>query len=386
MDTYCYVGNRKKIGKMEGPLGISICRYDEAVGSLSVIGNVAPEINAGFLFIDRDVLYCVDERPNLPGMRIGGGGQVYAFAINPATALLTELNHQPAFGTMPTYIISSGDHILLVNHATKNQITVSERDNFGKFRIKVLFDASSLVLYQRLKDGSVGELLDVWASSGDGPIDEIQYSSHLHSVVASPSGKLFSVCDKGADRIYMLRIEKNRLAVAGKFKTNPGYAPRYSAFHPTRSFLFVNNEFQPYIDTFRYDEDGKLENAGCVMVLPKGVENPAKHGQSDILVSPNGEYIYDLFRHINMIFVFRIDQETGELTRIQSFQSEGKTLRSCILSPDGHFLLVAADESRNVLTYPVNLDGTLGPSIQSLTQAGPAHLVFNQRKNSIHSA
>jgi 6-phosphogluconolactonase len=208
----------------------------------------------------------------------------------------------------------------------------------------------------------------------------------LHSVVASPSGKLFSVCDKGADRIYLFRIEENQLAVAGEFKTNPGYAPRYSAFHPTRPFLFVNNEFQPYLHTFRYDEDGKLEKAGCVQVLPEGVENPAKHGQSDILVSPDGKYLYDMFRHINMIFVFQIDHETGALTRIQSFQSEGKTLRSCHLSPDGRFMLVAADESQNVLTYPMNPDGTLGPAVQSLMQIGPAHLAFYRPQNPIFPA
>jgi 6-phosphogluconolactonase len=139
----------------------------------------------------------------------------------------------------------------------------------------------------------------------------------------------------------------------------------------------VNNEFQPYIYSFRYDDGGKLEPAGCVGVLPEGVANPAKHGQSDMLVSPDGQYLYDMFRHIDMIFVFRIDQETGELTRMQALQSEGKVLRTCLLSPDGRFMLVAADGSQNVLTYPMNPDGTVGETpAHSLAQANPAHLAF----------
>jgi 6-phosphogluconolactonase len=381
------VGNRGKIGRIEGTVGICICRYDETTGRLSVLDNVAPEINAGFLFVDRNVLYCVNERPDLPGTRIGGGGQIYSFAIDPFTGSLRELNRQPAFASMPAYIVSSGNHILIANHATKNHITVSERDCSGKFRSKAMFDDSSLVLYPRMEDGSVGEPVDIWKASGSGPIDEIQYGPHLHSVVVSPSGKLFSVCDKGADRVYLFRAENNRIEVTGAFDATPGFAPRYSAFHPSRPFLFVNNEFQPYLYSFRYDDYGKLELAGCASVLPDGVANPSKHGQSDILVSPDGQYLYDMFRHIDMIFVFRIDQKTGELTRMQALQSEGKVLRACRLSPDGRFILVAADGSQNVLTYPMNPDGTVGEApAHSLAQDNPAHLAFYQPQNPVSLA
>lgn len=379
MDTYCYVGNREKAGKTTNPLGITICRYDEAAGHLTVIENVALELNVGSLFIDRNVLYCTNERPELPYTRIGGGGQIFAFAIDSATGLLTELNHQPSFAPMPNYAVSSGDYVVLANHATRDShVTISERDDSGKFRVKVLFDDSSLVLYPRRADGSIGEPLDIWKADGQGPIDGIQYGPHLHSVVVSPSGKLFSVCDKGSDHVYLFRVENDRLVIAGVFAADSGYAPRYSIFHPTKPFLFANNEFQPYLYSFRYGEEGKLEKVGCVRVLPEGVENPKSHGQSDLRVSPDGKYLYDMFRQINMIFVYSIDQETGELTCIQSFQSEGKNLRGCAISPEGRFLLVAADESRNVLSYPINPDGTLGPAAENLTLASPANLAFYQ--------
>jgi len=380
METYCYVGNRtrkKNMREATAGLGITICRYDEARGQLSVLENVAPDINVGSLFIDRNVLYCTDECPDLPGMRIGGGGQVYAFAIDQSTGLLKELNHQPSYASMPCYAISYGDYVLLTNHGTRqNHVTISERDESGKFRVKVLFDDSSLVLYKRQDNGSIGEPLDIWKAVGEGLLDDIQYSPHLHSVIFSPSGKLFSVCDKGTDHVYLFRVENDRLVMAGSSTVDPGSAPRYSVFHPTKPFLFVNSEFQPYIYSFLYHEDGKLEKISRIRVLPEDIENPTSFGQSDIRISQNGEYLYDIFRQVNMIFVFRIDQENGKLILIQSLQSEGKNLRSCALSPDGYFLLVAADESGEVLSYPIRSDGTLGSAVQKLTHGRPAALAF----------
>lgn len=374
MTVYCYIGNR---GKTAGSYGISICRYDEAAGRLSLLRRVAPEINVGALFVNRKALYCTDEKPDLPGMRVGGGGQICAFAVDPASGELKEIGRQPSYGTMPAYAVPCGNRIALVNHATKDgHVTLSERDESGNFSVKVVFDESSLVLYQRSPDGSVGKALDIWKASGQGPIDVIQYGPHLHSVTASPSGKLFCVCDKGADQIYLFSAEGDRLTVAGSFKAEPGCAPRYSVFHPSRPFLFVNNEFQPYVSSFRYGEEGTLEEAGRICVLPQGVENPQRHGQSDLKISADGRYLYDMFRELDKIFVLKVNQRDGTLTCIQSFQSEGKKLRGCAISPDGRFLIVAACESGSVFSYPIKSDGTLAPAAESLSQTGAANLAF----------
>jgi 6-phosphogluconolactonase len=382
MNTYCYIGNRVRKGGASSALGITICKYDEETGLLNEIGNVAPNINVGFMFIEGNNLYCTDERDNLKGMRSGGGGQVYSFAIDPATGWLKELNYKPSLASMPNYVVSNGNYLILTNHGTATgKVTLSDCDDAGNFYVKVLYDESSLVLYQRMPDGSIGKALDIWKAQGSGPLD-FQCSPHLHSVVVSPSKELYSVCDKGSDSIYTFRILNNRLAAVELFKSSPGFAPRYSVFHPTQPFLFVNNEFQPYIYTFHYSDEGKLENKACTRVLPESISNPLKHGQSDMLVSFDGKYLYVLFRQIDMIFVFTIDQVTGELDCIQSIESEGKNLRAFRFSPDGKFLSVAAVDSNNVLIYRVNPDGTLRKNPNILyVGTNPANLVFYKHKH-----
>lgn len=385
MNTYCYIGNRVRKGGASRGLGITICKYNEKTGLLNEIGNVAPNINVGFMFIEGNNLYCTDERDNLIGMRSGGGGQIFSFAIDPVTGWLKELNYKPSLASMPNYVVSNKNYLILTNHGTSTgRITLSKCDDAGNFHVKVLYDESSLVLYQRLSDGSIGTALDIWKAQGDGPLD-FQCSPHLHSVVVSPSKKIYSVCDKGSDCIYTFRVLDNRLVVSDFFKTGLGFAPRYSIFHPTQPFLFVNNEFQPYIYTFQYSDEGKLENKSCTCVLPENISNPLKHGQSDMLVSFNGKYLYVLFRQIDMIFVFSINQVTGKLNCIQNIESEGKNLRAFRFSPDGKFLLVAAVDSRNVLIYRINPDGTLmkNPNM-SYIGTNPANLVFYSIKKLCH--
>ena len=377
MNTYCYIGNRVRKGGASKGLGITICMYDEVTGLLKEIGNVAPDINVGFMFIEGNNLYCTDERDNLKGMRSGGGGQIFSFAIDPLTGWLNELNNKPSLASMPNYVISNGDFLLLTNHGTsKGKVTLSGRDDTGNFYVKVIFDESSLVLYQRLADGSIGKALDIWKAQGNGPLD-FQCGPHLHSVVLSPSKKFYIVCDKGSDCIYTFSVSDNRLVLLDRFNTGPGFAPRYSVFHPTRPIVFVNNEFQPYIYTFCYSDEGKLENKSCTCVLPESISNPFKHGQSDMIVSLDGKYLYVLFRQIDMIFVFSIEQATGRLNYLQNIESEGKSLRALRFSPDGRFLLVAAADSGNVLIYRINSNGTLGENPNTrYIGTNPASVVF----------
>lgn len=362
----------------QGVCGLSVCRYDESDGSLTLLEGFAPELNIGSIFIDRGVLYCTDERRDLPGRRIGGGGLVVAFAIAPDSGYLREISRTPSYGTMPADVISCGSYVLAVNHTTKNgHITCAERDERGGFQIRVRFDESSLVLFPRGPDGSIGTPLDIWAASGEGPLDA-QLGPHLHCVRAAPSGELFISCDKGADRIHLFTAEGGRLVLKSSYATKPGYAPRYAAFHPTRPFVFVNNEFQPYLHSFRYHPERGLEEADCLRILPDGADDPKKHGQSDILISRDGKYMYDLHRQLNQIFVLQVDGETGKIELIQTMSSSGKLLRSCAFAPDGRFLLVIANESGQVLRYPIRSDGTLEAGVVILTRPGAAHLGFHK--------
>jgi len=380
--TFAYVGSWDRYKAPPGN-GFGICRYDAKTGELMLLKSVFPEIAVGAACMNprRDVLYCTDECSTLPGKYIGGGGQVYAFAIDRVTGDLTEINHRPSYGSLPSMIAvdASGEYLVATHHTDRVPITTVVKDSSGKYEIVLEYDDSTTVLFPLEEDGSIGAPCDVYKHAGDGGPLPRQTHPQLHSVFMSPSGKLFAVCDKGNDEVVFFRINRqaDKLEACGKgFKLIPGSSPRYSVFHPTRPYFFLNYEMKAVVSSFQYDDDGKLEPICTVNALPEDCEDNLAMKQSDIKIHPSGRYLYSMIRGISAVSVFEINEETGELRRTQTVAVDGTGPRGCTISPDGRFMLIAALDSREVLVWTIGADGTLSPTGMRISQPNPCVVTF----------
>jgi len=387
-NTFLYIGNgTPKPSSWENKpttgKGFGICRYDTESGEPELIKSVFDEISVGATCLDskRNILYCVDEVMTQPGYLKGGGGRVYALAIDPETGDLPEINHQPSYGSLPSSVAmdASGHYLIATNHTGNTPVTKPVKDSSGKYRIALEYDDATTVLFRLNGDGSIGEACDIHVHSGTGPGPE-QSHPRIHSVVMSPSGNLFAVCDKGSDQIFFFRIngETEKLEACGGegYKSIPGSSPRYSVFHPTRPYFYMNNEFKAVIRAFRYDEDGKLEPICTVNALPENYQDKQEMMQSDIKIHPSGKYLYDLIRVINAVSVFKIKEETGAIEKIQTVTLEGTGPRGCAISPDGRFMHIAAAASKEVLVWSIGEDGTLSPTGKKIGQPYPGNVTF----------
>ncbi|MDA8124993.1 MAG: beta-propeller fold lactonase family protein [Deltaproteobacteria bacterium] len=378
-NTFAYIGNRSK--KRTG-CGFGICRYHAEAGQLEPIKSVFHEISVGATCLDskRNILYCTNEIETHPGYASGGGGQVYAFAIDPETGDLTEINHQPSYATLPCSVAvdGAGKYLIATNHSGHTPITKSVKDASGKYRIVLEFDDATTILYPLNDDGSIGDPCDIYKHSGKGPLP-VQTHPHPHSVMMSPSGNLFAVCDKGSDQIFFFRInrETSKLEICGDegYPSIPGSSPRYSVFHPRGPYFYMNHENKAVIRAFRYDEEGKLEPICTVNALPDDCEDHLLM-QSDIKIHPSGKYLYDLIRGINAVSVFEIKEETGEIEKIQTVTLDGTGPRGCAICPDGRFLHIAALTSKDVLVWAIGKDGKLSPTGQKIGQPNPGNVTF----------
>ncbi len=387
--SFVYVGNfrmRPQTWGMPQPsgYGIGICRFDNETGELTPLKVVHDHITAGNALLDarRNAIYFGHEDMTLPDRPYGGGGQVFAFAIDATTGDLTEINHQPSYGALPVSLAQdpTGNYLIVPHHTGSFPVTKVKRDQAGRYSTISEYDDASIVMFPLAEDGSIGDPCDIFIQTGAGGPLKQQTHPHLHSVSMSPSGKLFLVGDKGNDQILMFRIDyaarKLVLCGDGPFATIPGASVRCSVFHPNAPLLFANYETKSVIASFRYDEDGGLEPLHLVSSLPEGVEDSLTMMPSEIKVHPSGEYLYTLVRGINSASVFRIDQETGALERIQTIQLEGKNPRNCTISPDGRFLLVAMILSSEVLVLSIGEDGKLSPTPFRAAQPHPANITF----------
>ena len=385
---FLYIGNRVEkpsswdtkapVGK-----GFGVFSFDPQSGAVHFIKSVHEHISVGEMCIDprRNILYAVDEVMSRPSMGKGGGGGVYAFSIDPRSGDLTEINNQPSYGSLPSHLAIDyeGKYLIVINHTGNTPITKTVKDKSGHYRIVTEYDDATTVLFRLHEDGSIGDPYDVVVHSGSGP-DPEQTHPRVHSVVRSPFGELFAVCDKGTDDFFMYCIEHNKAKLkvceGGHFKASPGSLPRYSTFHPVSPYLYMNYEAKPFISAFRYDLKGTLTLFQTIRVVPEEMEIGRKDMQSDIKVHPCGKYLYTLVRGINAISVFKITKGTGELVWLQTTMLDCAHPRGFEFSPDGRFLVIAAPKSENVVVWSIGEDGTVSATGIAVSQPNPGNVKF----------
>lgn len=355
-----------------GKPGLGLYRFNDDTGEIAFVKMLNEELSYGYATVDaqRGILYCGADTEKHDGLRAGGGGSLYAYRIDRETGEVAELNHVPSFCPNPSYVALDPERKFLVAsmHSSMGNVSKVRKDAFGKYYIDVEFSDSGVILYALNEDGSIGDLLDINIHTGDGPSPR-QLQPHAHCAVLAPRGDLFITCDKGNDGVYMYRIdkEKGKLSVVsgGAHAKQPGAAPRFAAFHPSSPFVYHNNEMEMVIDSYRYDDRGRLEHLASTPVLPEEFKYPegGRKSQQDLQMDPTGTYLYAMLHGTyEGISVFEIDKETGGLRFLQFAPVKGEWARAFAFSPNHKFLVTACLNSGNIESFAIGAGGTLTPT------------------------
>lgn len=341
-----YVGTYTS-GKSEG---IYIYRMDQTTGQLKAAGSIRSE-NPSFLTIDpaKRFLYAVNETPT---------GAVSAFCIDSKTYQLTPLNQQSSQGADPCHLMVEprGRNLLLANY-TSGTVSVLPIQH----------------------DGSLGTASDVEQHEGSGPREQ-QKSAHAHCVKLDRANRFAFAADLGADKVMIYGFDpltgKLEPAQQPSATLHPGAGPRHLTFHPNGKYLYVINELDSSLTTFRYDAaKGTLTAFETVSTLPRDFTGTSYC--ADIHVSKSGRFLYGSNRGHNSIVVFAIDPRTARLSLVEHVSTEGNWPRNFTIDPAGRFLLVANQRSDNVVVFRIDAQtGRLTPAGQNTEIPTPVCLQF----------
>ena len=388
------------------PKGITTYYYNQKDGTWELIETVRQDIAAGQLCIDTEnnMVYCVNEIGNQRNM-LGGGGYIEAFHIDPTTGKLIFINEKKSLSCEPCYITLdiTGKYLLVSHCSDPFHVTKITKDANNKFDSEVLFDDCALVMFEVNQDGSIGEPCDVSITPNAGTdqpdsksdvdpttghIQLTRVISRQHSVVQSPSGKIYVVPDKGMDKIYTYRIdyEHKKLERLSEYNCELKDFPRYAVFHPSEKYVYVNNERAASVYAFNYDEEtGMLEKINCEpLLLDKSEDCFVKPvGAQDILISADGKYVYTSLEVIDYICALKV-QNDGSLKLIQNIKSGGSFPRGLCLSPDGKILFAGNMLSGTITSFEIGNDGKLTPTGKVYPSVSPSAIrIFglNQKRN-----
>lgn len=348
---YAYVGSRTTRERNARGDGISVFRVDPDSGALELVQLASGLVNPSYLALSRDGerLYTVH----------GDQSEVSAFAVDRATGRIEFLNRQSTEGKNPVHLAPDpgGRYLVVTNHI-----------------------GASLAVLPLAADGSLQPVRQLLTVSGPiGPHRVEQKQAKPHANPFSPSGRHVIVPDKGLDRVFSFRFEDGTLVPAPTpfVATREGAGPRHLAFHPDKPYVYVVNELDSTVTTYRFDPvTAALEPLQILPTLPSTFTGNSR--AAGIAIDAAGRSLYASNRGHDSIAIFRIDPATGLPSFTGAEPTLGKTPRFFTLSPDGHHLFALNEDSDTIVSFRVDAaTGGLTPNGQSAKTGSPVCMIFS---------
>jgi len=228
----------------------------------------------------------------------------------------------------------------------------------GRHAVVANYADGSVAAFALGDDGTVGKRTAYVAHEGSGPNRKRQEKAHAHSATIAPGGDFVLICDLGADRIAVYRLDHERgtLTPHGPdgIATPPGSGPRHCAFHPSRPHCYVNHELSGTLAAYAWDgEAGTLTPIGDAPTLPADYADADANTTSEVAVHPNGRWCYVGNRGHDTIAVFEL-AEDGRPEPLIRVDSGGAHPRHFAIDPSGRWMLVANRDSDNLVVFAID--------------------------------
>ncbi|WCK56712.1 lactonase family protein [Aneurinibacillus sp. Ricciae_BoGa-3] len=315
-----YVGTYTK-GESKGIYCFTLDSTEEKIKDIKVAAELE---NPTYLNLSKDnrYLYSVAKQ--------GDAGGVAAFSLDDSTGELKAINSQMQAGSPPCH----------VSVDSENRYVFSANYHKGSVESHLIDQ----------KDGSVEPAVSVIKHEGSGP-DPRQEKPHTHFAGVTPNEKYVAVVELGTDSLITYEVnEEGKLKEVSRLATHPGSGPRHLAFHPNHKFAYIMTEFSSEVIVLTYDaQDGHFTEQQYISTLPADFKE--NNQGSAIHISADGRFVYAGNRGHNSIAVFRVNQETGELTFVEHTSTQGDWPRDFSLDPTEKFIVASNQESSSLVLY-----------------------------------
>ncbi len=366
--------------------GIYTLAMDTETGALEMLHTLDVR-EPGVLAVSPDgkYLFSINElSKGLDDCSVGGG--VTAMKIG-EDGILSIINQTSSLGSVPCYLDTdpTGRYVVTAIHASDETTSRLVRTENGFARHKT-YDEAGIALFKVGENGALTpkDFLPIHfpgsanyylkkpelAERGypwDLPFSKasIQMHAYVHCA-AFIDESLFFVTDHGTDMIYLCELDRELeiVRLVHIEQTDLGMAPRHMVLHPSKPYLYLTHEIEPTIGVFQYDKEKRtFWRIQVADTYDRETAAPGVNaGACDIHIRPDGKFLYVSDRNTSELAAYKIDDETGKVTRIQMYVLGKAKPRSIRVTPDGRFLVVGHQDADEIETLAIGQDGKLSPT------------------------
>ena len=310
--------------------GIYVYRFNAETGEATLASETETS-NPSFLAIspDQRFVYAVNE--NDDSTMYTTGGSIAAFSFDKQTGKLSAINKQYSGGKHPCYV---------------------SIDKTGRWVFAGNYSSGSVAVLPVKANGGLDSATQVIEHAGYSVNEDRQKGPHVHATVLSKDNKFLFVPDLGIDKVMIYAFDqktgKLSEAEAPYEITEAGAGPRHFEFHPNGNYAYLIEELTGSISVYNYNK-GRIDLLQNVSALPGDYSGPV--GSADIHISPDGKFLYASNRgESNTIGIFSIDK-AGRVAPVDHVSTQGKTPRNFNFDPSGNYLLVANQNSNEIVIF-----------------------------------
>jgi 6-phosphogluconolactonase len=316
----------------ESSEGIYVYKFNTETGENSFVSS-AKASNPSFLAISPNQKYVYAVNENADSTKFTVTGHVAAFSFNQTNGQLSFINKQESGGKHPCYV---------------------SIDKTGKWVFVGNYSSGSLAVLPVRSDGGLNVASQIINHEGSSVVAGRQEGPHVHSTFLNPNNKVLYVPDLGIDKVMIYNFDNKK----GKLKsaanpfviTEPGAGPRHIDIHPNGKYAYLMEEMTGSISVYKVEKGGFLSLLQNISGLPRDFNGAI--GSADIHVSPDGKFLYCSNRgESNTIGILSINPSTGMLVWVDDQSTLGKTPRNFNFDPTGNFLLVANQNSDEIVIF-----------------------------------
>ncbi len=332
--------------------GIYCYSFNTETGNVTLKAALSGVENPSYLAVSRDGnhVYAVNE---------GRTGSVNSFLFDKATGVLSFQNKVSTGGSGPCYV---------------------SVDDKNKFVFAGNYNSGNLVAVSLKEDGSFGAEPQFIKHEGSSIDKGRQAGPHVHCTVLSPDNKYLLASDLGTDKINIYNIDQANLtqplspASQESVSVKPGSGPRHITFHTDSKTAYVIQEMGSMITVFDYKNGTLTEKQTITMLAP---DYKGRVGAADIHVSDDGKFLYASNRgEANEIVIYSIGKK-GMLTYAGRASTLGKAPRNFVIDPSGKFLLVANQDTNEIIFFKRDpKTGLITPTGNKIQVSKPVCLKF----------
>jgi len=230
-------------------------------------------------------------------------------------------------------------------------------DKKNKYLVTAGYHDGKLTVLRLNKDGSVGEVTDEVFMTGLGSDAGRHYICHVNCALFSPDERFIFSVDIGLDqvKIYEFDHKNGKLKLHGFLRCEIGDGPKHMIFSNDGKYAYLTMEDKNVVNQYAYDaENGRFTELQSLSTLPEkagGYSNAVT-----LKITPDDKYLYVTNSGNNSVAVFKIDEETKEMTRVCVLPVSGEYPKDLLLSEDKHNFLCVNQASDSMTMFDMNYE------------------------------